>query len=47
MKSEDLVQSLQITDREFRTLASIDLPENTDRVGYVQLLLTVRAIRMH
>lgn len=45
-KSGGLVESLGITDREFQTLASIDLPGETDRDGYVQLLLTVRAIRM-
>ena len=45
-QSADLVDSLRITDREFQTLASIDLPGETDRDGYVQLLITVRAIRM-
>jgi hypothetical protein len=40
----NLVAALQITDDEFRTLASIALPASVDRDGYVQLLMTVRAI---
>jgi hypothetical protein len=40
----NLVAALQITDDEFRTLASIALPASVDRDGYVQLLMTARAI---
>ena len=40
----NLVAALQITDDEFRTLASIALPASVDRDGYVQLLMMVRAI---
>jgi transcriptional regulator with XRE-family HTH domain len=39
-----LVDALQITDREFQILASVDLPPDVDRDGYVQLLMTIRAI---
>lgn len=39
-----LVNSLQITLREFQVLASVDLPPDVDRDGYVQLLMTIRAI---
>jgi len=39
-----LVNSLQITLREFQILASVDLPPDVDRDGYVQLLMTIRAI---
>ena len=39
-----LVDALQITDREFQILASVDPPPDVDRDGYVQLLMTIRAI---
>ncbi|TVP84048.1 MAG: XRE family transcriptional regulator [Thioalkalivibrio sp.] len=39
-----LVDALQVTDREFQILASVDLPPDVDRDGYVQLLMTIRAI---
>ena len=39
-----LVDALQITDREFQILASVDLSPDVDRNGYVQLLMTIRAI---
>ena len=41
---KELMNALQITEREFRTLASVDLPPDVDRDGYVQLLMTIRAI---
>jgi transcriptional regulator with XRE-family HTH domain len=39
-----LVASLQITPDEWRALASIDLPDEATKDGYVNLLFTVRSI---
>jgi len=41
---KDLVQALRIAEDEWRTLRSIDLPEGVTKEGYVQLLITVRAV---
>ena len=38
------MNALQITEREFLTLANVDPPPDADRDGYVQLLMTIRAI---
>ena len=42
--NRDLVNALKITEDEWRTLISIKLPENVSQDGYVQLLITIRAI---
>lgn len=39
-----LADALKITEPEWRALSSIDLPGETDKDGYVQLLITLRAI---
>ena len=42
--NRDLVNALKITEDEWRTLISIKLPERVNQDGYVQLLITIRAI---
>ena len=39
-----LQEALAITDEEWKTLASIKLPTPASKHGYVQLLVTIRAI---
>lgn len=39
-----LAQALKITDAEWEALASVKLPVDASKDGYVQLLITVRAI---
>ncbi len=41
---KSLVDALRITEAEWLTLRSIDLPKGISKDGYVQLLITVRAI---
>ncbi|GAB2723305.1 helix-turn-helix domain-containing protein [Halomonas garicola] len=38
------VKAIGVTDQEWHALLSIDLPKPTNRDGYMQLLLTIRAI---
>jgi len=40
----DLIVMLRITEDEWHALSSISLPGEVNRDGYVQLLLTIRAI---
>lgn len=40
----NLIDVLKITDNEWMTLSSIQLPSDVSMDGYVQLLITVRAI---
>jgi len=42
--NRDLVNALKITEDEWRTLISIKLPDGVSQDGYVQLLITIRAI---
>jgi len=44
---EALVGALGITEREMEALASIQLPDEATKDGYVQLLVTIRAICSH
>ena len=39
-----LIDALKITDEEWKALDSIELHENVSKDGYVQLLITIRAI---
>ncbi len=39
-----LTESLRVTDDEFKWLGSVKLPEKVRKEGYVQLLITLRAI---
>ena len=39
-----LMEALNVSEAEFRALASVDLPPGVTRDGYVQLLMTIRAI---
>lgn len=41
---KELVQALRIAEDEWRTLRSIELPKGVTKEGYVQLLITVRAV---
>lgn len=38
------ITALKITDDELASLAGVQLPGTTDKDGYVQLLLTIRAV---
>lgn len=42
-----LADALKITDGEWKALESIQLPGEVSKDGYVQLLITVRAIVIH
>lgn len=41
---ETLLKAMKVTARELKTLASIDLPGNASKDGYVQLLVAIRAV---
>lgn len=43
-RDDSLIESLEITDEEFRILSTLDLSRPPTRDGYVQLLMTIRAI---
>lgn len=38
------IAALKITDEELASLASVQLPGATDKDGYIQLLMTIRAV---
>ncbi|MES9947192.1 MAG: helix-turn-helix transcriptional regulator [Candidatus Thiodiazotropha sp.] len=40
----DLISTLKVSDEEWKTLNSIKLPNGISMDGYVQLLITIRAI---
>lgn len=42
--NEALIDTLKITDNDWIVLKSIQLPDNVSMDGYVQLLITIRAI---
>ncbi|MES9969529.1 MAG: helix-turn-helix transcriptional regulator [Candidatus Thiodiazotropha sp.] len=42
--NQDLIDTLNITDADWTVLESIRLPDNVSMDGYVQLLITIRAI---
>lgn len=41
---ETIAKAMHVTDQEWHTLLSIDLPATVNRDGYLQLLFTIRAI---
>jgi len=41
---QELARALRITEEEWKSLASIKLPGQINKDGYVQLLITIRAI---
>lgn len=43
-RDDDLIENLEITDEEFRVLSTLDLPRPPTLDGYIQLLMTIRAI---
>lgn len=43
-EDEATMKAMHVTARELRTLASIDLPAAVGKDGYVQLLLSIRAV---
>lgn len=43
-RDSDLVKALNVSSAEWETLASVKLPGEVSRDGYVQLLITLRAI---
>ena len=42
--NEGLIDTLKITDADWIVLKSIQLPDNVSMDGYVQLLITIRAV---
>lgn len=43
-RDSELVKALNVSPAEWECLASFELPEATRKDGYVQLLITIRAI---
>lgn len=41
---DSLVKAMRITAAELKTLSSIDMPSPVNKDGYVQLLITIRAV---
>lgn len=44
VSDKPLIDALKISDSEWQTLRSIQLPGNVDKDGYVQLLITIRTV---
>ena len=44
VNDRDLANALRITEDEWKSLGSIKLPAAVSKDGYVQLLITIRAI---